>query len=46
VLSKALAETFKAKPLDPKRYFAKYLLNFAEQRKLEDQRKGQLETIS
>jgi len=46
VLSKALAETFKAKPLDPKRYFAKYLLNFAEQRKLEDQRKAQLETIS
>ena len=30
VLSKALAETFKAKPLEPKKYFAKYLLNFAE----------------
>ena len=29
VLSKALAETFKAKPLEPKKYFAKYLLNYA-----------------
>lgn len=31
VLSKALAETFRAKPNDPKQYFAKYLLNYAAQ---------------
>jgi hypothetical protein len=31
VLSKALAETFRAKPNDPKQYFGKYLLNYAAQ---------------
>ena len=30
VLSKALAETFKAQPLEPRKYFAKYLLNYAQ----------------
>jgi hypothetical protein len=35
VLSKALAETFKAKPLEPKKYFAKYLLNYAAQKRNE-----------
>ena len=35
VLSKALAETFKAKPLEPKKYFAKYLLNVATSKRLE-----------
>ena len=29
VLSKALTETFKAKPLEPRKYFAQYLLNYA-----------------
>jgi len=29
VLSKALTETFKAKPMEPMKYFAKYLLNCA-----------------
>jgi hypothetical protein len=33
VLSKALAETFRAKPNDPKTYFAKYLLNYSAQEK-------------
>jgi hypothetical protein len=33
VLSKALAETFRAKPNDPKQYFAKYLLNYSAQKK-------------
>lgn len=33
VLSKALAETFRAKPNDPKTYFAKYLLNHSAQEK-------------
>jgi hypothetical protein len=33
VLSKALAETFKAKPNDPKTYFAKYLLNHSANEK-------------
>jgi hypothetical protein len=33
VLSKALAETFRAKPNDPKQYFAKYLLNHSAQEK-------------
>ena len=33
VLSKALAETFRAKPNDPKQYFAKYLLNHSAQQK-------------
>ena len=33
VLSKGLSETFKAKPLEPKAYFAKYLLNIAAQRR-------------
>ena len=35
VLSKALAETFKAKPIEPRKYFAKYLLNFAAQKRKE-----------
>lgn len=29
VLSRALSETFKAKPMEPKKYFAQYLLNYA-----------------
>ena len=33
VLSKALAETYKAKPLEPKKYFAKYLLSYAAQKR-------------
>ena len=33
VLSKALTETFKAKPLEPKKYFAQYLLNYAAQKR-------------
>ena len=37
VLSKALAETFKAQPLEPRKYFAKYLLNYAEQKRREGQ---------
>ena len=36
VLSRALAETFKAQPLEPKKYFAKYLLNYAEQKRKEN----------
>jgi hypothetical protein len=32
ILSKGLAETFRARPLDPKTYFAKYLLNHAQDR--------------
>ena len=35
VLSKGLAETFKAQPLEPRKYFAKYLLNYAEQKRKE-----------
>ena len=35
VLSKALAETYKAKSLDPKLYFAKYLLSYAAQKRKE-----------
>ena len=35
VLSKALTDTFKAKPLEPKKYFAKYLLNYAAQKRKE-----------
>ena len=35
VLSKALSDTFKAKPLEPKKYFAKYLLNYAAQKRKE-----------
>lgn len=35
VLSKALADTFKAQPLEPKMYFAKYLLNYAAQKRQE-----------
>jgi hypothetical protein len=34
VLSKALAETFRAKPNDPKQYFAKSLLNYAAQQRV------------
>ena len=33
MLSKALAETYKAKPLEPKKYFAKYLLSYAAQKR-------------
>ena len=33
VLSKALAETYKAKALEPKKYLAKYLLNYAAQKR-------------
>ena len=35
VLSKGLAETFRVKPNDPKTYFAKFLLNYAHERKIE-----------
>ena len=35
VLSKALTETFKAKPLEPRKYFAQYLLNIAAQKREE-----------
>ena len=31
VLSKGLSETFRAKPNDPKTYFAKFLLNYAHE---------------
>ena len=34
-LSKCLTETFKAKPLEPKKYFAKLLLNCAAQKRQE-----------
>ena len=37
VISKALSETFKAKPLEPKKYFAKYLLNVAASKREERQ---------
>lgn len=37
VLSKALTETFKAQPLEPKKYFAKYLLNYAERTRKEQE---------
>lgn len=33
MLSKALLETYKAKALEPKKYFAKYLLNYAAQKR-------------
>ena len=32
VLSKALAETYKVRPNDPKTYFAKCLLNYAHEK--------------
>ena len=35
VLSKGLNETFKAKPMEPKKYFAQYLLNYAAQKRKE-----------
>lgn len=35
VLSKGLAETFRVKPNDPKTYFAKFLLNYAHEKKTE-----------
>ena len=35
VLSKALTDTFKAKPLEPRKYFAQYLLNYAAQKRKE-----------
>lgn len=35
VLSKGLAETFRVKPIDPKTYFAKFLLNYAHEKKIE-----------
>jgi len=34
VLSKALAETYKAQPNDPVQYFSKYLLNHAKIQKI------------
>ena len=37
VLSKALAETYKAKALEPKKYFAKYLLNYAAQKRKQNE---------
>ena len=37
VLSKALTETYKAKSSEPKVYFAKYLLNYAAQKRKENQ---------
>ena len=33
VLSKALAETYKVRPNDPKTYFAKWLLNYSNEQK-------------
>ena len=36
VLSKGLAETFRAKPNDPKTYFAKFLLNYAHEQKVDN----------
>ena len=42
VLSKALTETFKAKPLEPKKYFAKYLLNMAAQKRNDKEVSGAL----
>jgi hypothetical protein len=33
VVSKALAETYRVKPNDPKQFFAKYLLNYSAQEK-------------
>ena len=35
VLSKALAETYKVRPNDPKTYFAKWLLNYAHEKNTE-----------
>ena len=35
ILSKALAETYKVRPNDPKTYFAKWLLNYAHEKKTE-----------
>ena len=35
VLSKALTETFKEQPLEPRKYFAQYLLNYAAQKRKE-----------
>ena len=35
VLSKGLAETFRVQPSDPKTYFAKFLLNWANEREIE-----------
>lgn len=35
ILSKGLAETFRVKPTDPKTYFAKFLLNHANEQKAE-----------
>ena len=35
ILSKGLAETFRVKPTDPKTYFAKFLLNYAHEKKIE-----------
>ena len=37
MLSKALTETFKAKPLEPRKYFAQYLLNYAAQKRKESE---------
>ena len=36
VLSKGLAETYRVKPNDPKTYFAKFLLNYAHEKKIEN----------
>ena len=36
VLSKGLAETFRVKPNDPKTYFAKFLLNYAQEQKTDN----------
>ena len=35
VLSKGLSETFRVKPNDPKTYFAKFLLNYAHEEKID-----------
>lgn len=35
VLSKGLSETYRAQPNDPKTYFAKFLLNYANEQKVE-----------
>lgn len=37
ILSKGLAETYKVKPNDPKTYFAKFLLNYAHEQKIQAQ---------
>jgi len=35
ILTKGLSETFRVKPKDPKTYFAKFLLNYAQEQEIE-----------